>query len=187
MTALLLLDVDGVLNAVTRTPDPAVWPDWREGIASANGSTWPIRFSPTVTARVRAWHDSGRVELQWLTTWGHAANDSLRRLLGLPELAVAGTHDDAGSASVLAGTSLAGVTAAAPDALTGRWWKLDVIRRLRAEQPDRRLVWVDDELRGQRNEFAGWARSAGIVAVGPEPSTGLDAQDLATIDAALQL
>lgn len=183
-TPLLLLDVDGVLNVVTRTP-PDVWPDWQLGSASADDVTWPIRFSPTVVAQLRGWHEQGRVELQWLTTWGYDANLGLRALLGLPELQVAGTHRDAGSASALGGASLAGVTPAAPDDLTGRWWKLDVVRRLRAEQPERLLLWVDDELRGRRNRFAEWAREAAIVPVGPQPDTGLTREDLAAIDAAL--
>lgn len=184
-TPLLLLDVDGVLNVVTRLPDHDVWPDWQLGSACADDVAWPIRFSPSVMAQLRSWHEQRRVELQWLTTWGHAANEGLRDLLGLPELQVAGTHDAAGSSSDLPLASLAGASPAAPDDLTGRWWKLDVVRRLRTEQPDRPLVWVDDELRGPRNRYAQWARGADILAVGPEPSSGLTRDHLATIAAVL--
>jgi len=185
MTPLLLLDVDGVLNAVTLAPDEAVWPDWRTGTADANGRTWTIRWSPTDVARLLHWHEQGLVELQWLTTWGHHANVALRQLLGAPELAVAGTHDEQGSASDLAAPSLAQVTAAAPDELTGRWWKLDVVRRVVAEEPDRPVIWVDDELRGSGNPYADWARGAGIVAVGPQPDRGLDRADLEVLQRAL--
>ena len=182
---LLLLDVDGVLNAVTRTPDAHVWTDWVTGTARANGRSWPITFSPTPVARLAAWHRDGAVELRWLTTWGFAANEGLHELLGLPALEVAGVPDGPGSASELAEASLAGSTAAAPDALTGRWWKLDAVRRLLAAEPGRPTVWVDDELRGAGNAFAAWAGSVGIVTVGPDPATGLTTHDLDRIEAFL--
>lgn len=185
MIPLLLLDVDGVLNAITPRPDLEVWPDWRSGHSEADGVRWRIRFSPTVIGRLRGWHEQQLVELSWLTTWGHNANGELRGLLGLPKLAVAGTPDDKGSASDLDAASLAGTTAAAPDELTGQWWKLDVVRRIRSEQPDRSLLWVDDELRGQANPFADWAAAAGIVAVGPKPEHGLTASDLEFLQTAL--
>ncbi len=185
MTPLLLLDVDGVLNAVTLAPDEAVWPDWRTGTADANGRTWTIRWSPAVITRLTSWHDQGLVELQWLTTWGHDANNGLRGLLGTPALTVAGTHDEQGSPSDLSAASLAQVTAAAPDELTGRWWKLDVVRRVLAGEPDRPVIWVDDELRGEGNPYADWARSVGIVTVGPQPDRGLDRADLAVVQRAV--
>ena len=92
---LLLLDVDGVLNALGDDGQlKAAGGDWRQGWATADGTRWPITWSPAVVARLAAWHDQGRLELQWLTTWGHDANDELRDLLGLPRLAVAGTYQD---------------------------------------------------------------------------------------------
>lgn len=86
---LWLLDVDGVLNAVTGKPDRSVWPDWRAGVATADRQDWPIWYSRTVTETVRRVHEQGLAEVQWLTTWGAWANGSLRHLLDLPELAVA--------------------------------------------------------------------------------------------------
>ena len=57
---LLLLDVDGVLNAM-RWELP---PGWEQGVFNGYVLSW----DPTITARLRDLHESGRVEIQWLTT-----------------------------------------------------------------------------------------------------------------------
>lgn len=65
MTPLLLLDVDGVLNALADDGEHVVaWPDWRRGRAEADGTAWPILWAPAVVERLRSWHDSGLVEIQ---------------------------------------------------------------------------------------------------------------------------
>lgn len=190
MRPLLLLDVDGVLNAVTTRPDPAVWPDWQTGQAVAAGRSWPIHWSASVVAAVIGWH--GVADVQWLTTWGHDANGGLRELLGLPELPVAGTYADAnvplgaGEPDPELPGSLAAVTPAAPDELTGRWWKFDVARRLVRTDPHRAVVWVDDDLAGEP-EVRGWMeRESRCLLVAPYPPTGLAPADLATVDDFLQ-
>jgi hypothetical protein len=181
---LLLLDVDGVLNALADEVDPSTWPSWRQGHATADGTAWPIRWAPDAVARLRSWHESGHLELQWLTTWGHEANLELRALLGLPELAVAGTYDDvdddAGSIEPDAAGAHAAVAPSAPDELSGRWWKHDVVRRLHHAQPHRRIVWIDDELHAD-SPHRTWAESVGIVAIRPDPRSGLRPIDLAVV------
>lgn len=176
---LLLLDVDGVLNALGR-PLPDDWPDWQLGSARAAGSAYPIAWSPSVVRRLLDWHDAGVVELQWLTTWGHDANRSLRALLGMPELVVAGTFDDDGDTGAAddGAQALAAVTPAARDELTGRWWKFDVVRRVVAEQPGRRLVWLDDDLAGQDDLRARVQHEADCLPLAPPPRSGLRPVDL---------
>ena len=72
----LLLDVDGALNAA-RLGLPEGW-----GRARSTGSCCPgTRPSPP---RLRALHDSGRVEIQWLTTWTTNADRLLAEPMGLP-------------------------------------------------------------------------------------------------------
>src|ERR687884_525237 len=66
---ILLLDVDGVLNAA-RVDLPA---GWTRGTFNGYVLTW----DPTVTARLRELHESGRVEIQWLTTWTTDADRGL--------------------------------------------------------------------------------------------------------------
>jgi hypothetical protein len=73
---VLLLDVDGVLNAVRRDLPEG----WRRG--TYNG--YVLSWDPTVVARLRELHESGRVALQWLTTWTERADQLLAEPMGLP-------------------------------------------------------------------------------------------------------
>ena len=74
---------------------------------------------------------------------------------------------------------------AAPDPLTGQWWKYDVVQRILNEQPDRIVIWIDDELhRAQR--FRHWAdQHPRVHPIGPDGSRGLTPADLETLDALL--
>jgi hypothetical protein len=73
---ILLLDVNGALNAA-RLDLPE---GWRRGMFNGFVLSW----DPTVTARLRALHDSGRVEIQRLTTWTTNADRLLAEPMGLP-------------------------------------------------------------------------------------------------------
>lgn len=177
---LVLLDVDGVLNAYERDGASA---GWEVGHATADGCSWKITFCPAVIIALGELHESGRVELRWLTTWGHDANAELRVLLGLPELLVAGTHggDSEGpGGSVVSGDALAAVTPSAPVADLPEWWKWDVVQRLRAAEPTRRLVWIDDELQPD-SVFTYFAKQVGITVIGPSPEMGLGLDDLVAL------
>ena len=188
---LVLLDVDGVLNAVrpwgrTEVRSEArsdVWDDWRTGVAAADGRSFPITWSPTVVHAVLGWRELA--DVQWLTTWGHDANASLRHLLGLPELPVAGTYDDvdrpAGEPDA-AGAAHAAVAPAAPDRLTGRWWKFDVVRRVVRTGEPRRLVWLDDDLAGQDDVRAWMREHTTSRLIAPDPRAGLTAAHLAAVE-----
>ena len=171
---LVLLDVDGVLNAVQAWGRSDAWAVWRTGRATAEGRAFPITWSPSVVAAVRSWQELA--EVQWLTTWGHDANASLRHLLELPELPVAGTYDDvdgpAGDADA-GGQSHASVAPAAPDRLTGRWWKFDVVRRIVHTGGARRIAWLDDDLAGQDDVREWMRRHTTSLLVAPDPSSGL--------------
>lgn len=119
MIPLLLLDVDGVLNAFGGDArDLAAWAEWSAGWATADGRSWHIAFAPAVVSRLVSWQHEGLFELQWLTTWGHDANGELRELLGMPRADVAGTYQDEDEAGAAAPS--AGVTHAAA-AATSTW------------------------------------------------------------------
>lgn len=191
MRPLLLLDVDGVLNALTDDGEHEdAWPQWCRGRAQADGTSWPILWAPDVVTHLRSWHDAGLVEMQWLTTWGHDANDQLRSLLGLPRLVVAGTYaefDLDGAMADVEADAHAAVAPSAPDALSGYWWKYDVVRRVLDQSPGRRVIWVDDELHHEAGAFRRWAEEhPEVLPVGPDPMRGLVADDLDTIQKFLQ-
>ena len=180
---LVLVDVDGVLNAVSLLGRSEAWDDWRVGTAEADGRTFRITWSPTVVAAVLGWRDVA--DVQWLTTWGHAANTSLRHLLELPELPVAGTHD-APVPPVGDGETHADVAPAAPDPFTGRWWKFDVVRALVRADPERPVVWLDDDLAGQEDIRAWMRREASCLLIAPQPASGLTTAHLDAVEAFLQ-
>jgi hypothetical protein len=107
---ILLLDVDGVLNA-PRVDLPG---GWRRG--TFNG--FVLSWDPTLTARLRELHESGRVEIQWLTTWTMNADRLLAEPMGLPRGLKTHAHADAAPTGFLGPL----------DGAAG-WWKLDVARR----------------------------------------------------------
>jgi len=181
--AIWLLDVDGVLNAVTDRPDRRVWQDWRQGRATADGVSWPICFSPTVARTIRRLHTTGLAEVRWLSTWGWHANGELRALLDLPELSVAAERPPVTAAlpddAVTAGAVSHG------DAIDdhGPWWKLAGVRAVAEAEPDRVLVWTDDELRYQLE--AAWWVTANVrrhLLLSPPPQVGLTPQLLRRIE-----
>ena len=130
---ILLLDVDGVLNAALLDL-PA---GWRRG--TFNG--FLLSWDPTVTTRLRGLHEAARVEIQWLTTWAEKADRLLAEPMGLPRgLRV---HAREGFTS----TGFAGRLRGAAG-----WRKLDAARELALSEPGRRIVWIDDDLADQAND-----------------------------------
>jgi HAD domain in Swiss Army Knife RNA repair proteins len=162
---ILLLDVDGVLNAV-RVDLPAGWQRGR-----FNG--YVLSWDPTVTARLRELHESGRVEIQWLTTWTTDADRLLAAPMGLPRgLTVHARADTAptGFAGPLGG--LAG------------WWKLTVAQAVVEAEPHRRIVWIDDDLAEHAYDTGDWlAAHPQVLVVAPDLRLGLTHQQLDAIEA----
>lgn len=94
---LILLDVDGVLNAFSYSPAETSLPDtafsdlteynvWNE----AHGRSYRFWVSPELIADIRAIHDSGLTEIAWLTSWRDEANTQVAPTLGLPRFPVVG-------------------------------------------------------------------------------------------------
>jgi hypothetical protein len=132
-----------------------------------------ISWDPTITARLRRLHESGRVEIQWLTTWGKDADRLLAEPLGLPR----GLRTRAGGL-------------AAPTGFTGRldgqsgWWKLAAAHEAAEEEPDRRIVWIDDDLAVQAADTGDWlAANPHVLVVVPNLFAGLTHAQLDAIEA----
>lgn len=177
---LWLLDVDGVVNAVSLRPDPDVWDDWKQGFATADDVVWPIHFSPSAIRQIRALLDDGLAEARWLTTWGDAANASLSRLLGLPGLPVEGLAERGEAAWPPAAGGWHG---ALFHAGSDEWWKFPVVRDVvDREGSGRPLIWTDDDL-AVEPEAVRWIRAHvdDALLIAPDPATGLTADDLAAI------
>ena len=162
---LLLLDVDGVLNAL-RWEVP---PGWKQGVVNGYSLSW----DPTITARLRTLHESGRVEIQWLTTWAENADLLLAEPMGLPR----GLRERSGGQAEP--TGFAGRLGGQPD-----WWKLAAAREVADENPGRRIVWIDDDLDDQAAETVEWlAAHPQVLVVAPDLFTGLTHEQLDAVEA----
>ena len=162
---ILLLDVDGVLNVACLDLPPA----WRRGVF--NGFT--LSWDPSVTDRLRGLHESGRVEIHWLTTWTTDADRLLAEPMGLPRGLPTHARADA------APTGFAGRLGGASG-----WWKLAVARQVAAAEPDRRIVWIDDDLAEQAADTGEWlAANPHVLVVAPDLYRGLTHAQLDEIEA----
>jgi hypothetical protein len=162
---ILLLDVDGVLNAA-RLDHPA---GWRRGTYGGFVMTW----DPTVTARLRALHEASRVEIHWLTTWAENADRLLAEPMGLPR-----------------GLRAHGQDGVAPTGFTGErrglagWWKLAAARQVAEASPDRRIAWIDDDLAEQAADTGEWlAANPHVLVIAPDLFAGLTHAQLDELEA----
>lgn len=160
---LLLLDVDGVLNALK-----ADMPEgWRRGVY--NGYT--LSWNPEVTNRLALWHTTGLVEIQWLTTWTHDADALLADDMGLPRSLVTHSyyHENPKPPQKFS--------------LPFEWWKLSHAIDIVAEQPSRRIVWIDDDHGYDRQAIDFVKANPQILAVQPNPYDGVSMAQLDMVEA----
>jgi hypothetical protein len=129
---ILAVDVDGVLNAMSRGAPPE---GWRDGRALG----FRIRYNPGHGAKLLAVAEETGAELVWCTTWEELANEHIAPLVGLPELpwvpmepgrdAVVSASPDSGQRAGTHYHSLGDTKAAA----------------MCAYASDRPFCWLDDE------------------------------------------
>lgn len=171
-TPLWLLDIDGVINAVGRAYSRP-WPVFKSGQASPyslldpDDRAYTITWAPALTSKIRELHESGAVEVQWLTTWGSGANVQLNELVGLPAFEVAEE----------------------PDARSGKlpsfaWWKFEAAKDVAAANPGRKVIWTDDDLWSEPLA-TNFARDNGWLAIAPHTQHGLTPEHVAEIVAYL--
>lgn len=154
-----LLDVDGVLNALANKP--------AEGCLRFAANGFLITYDPSIVQRIHGMHESGLVEVRWLTTWESAANAHLCGPFGWPQLALAGDR---------------------PVADEALWWKVALAKAVYDE--GKRVVWTDDDLAYEvQYGHAAWVETADpgrLLAIAPEPLTGLTHAELDRVEAFLK-
>lgn len=152
---VLLLDVDGVLNAVpvwseerhVRMPCP--WPSgWESFDAEFEGTVYRITYAKDLMKELLDIHESGLAEVRWLTTWGAGANERLAEHFGFPQFHVCGEPTyDAG------------------------WWK-HPLAKAAAEEFDL-VVWADDDIIVVHDAMK-WAQNhPRVLPLVPNPFEGL--------------
>ena len=129
MTTTIYLDVDGVLNAVTkdipRVAKATGWDEWKG--ERING--YPILWATELIAALNDLAARGDVIFKWLTTWRADAAKILSPAIGI-------TGQDW---AVLDGDQHAWGGSRG-------WWKLEAIRAdVEASNPEK-FIWIDDDL-----------------------------------------
>lgn len=155
-----LLDVDGVVNAATRNPDPSVWP--RDQWAALRVHKLPILVARPVVDFIAAVHEAGTAEIRWHTTWQDGAHE-LADAIGLPTFPIA----DAPEYRTWDLDRAAG------------WWKRPAAERVLTVE-GRPLVWTDDDITwslGRRGQDEMRALGPALL-VGPNERTGLTPKHL---------
>jgi hypothetical protein len=62
------------------------------------------------------------------------------------------------------------------------WWKLDTVRRLLPDEPERPLIWTDDDLGGERDAVSWVERNVPRrLLLSPRPDIGLTPRQLRAI------
>ena len=181
---VMLLDVDGVINAITKKPATFAWPraSWRTGKAVCDDFSWPINWAVDVVDFLIGVHEQDRAEIRWHTTWQHDAQN-LANLVGLPTFPIA----EAPEAPVSGIPNGVLEVARMRDGLP-RWWKYGAARRVVIEER-RPLVWVDDDITSEltRRTCDNLANIGPVHYISPDPTTGLIPRNLSEIDAFLSL
>lgn len=162
---VLLLDIDGVINATTR--NPYSWPkgDWVQ--VQAGGFT--IRAATPVLTWLTNRHLSGIVEIQWHTTWQQDAW-KVGEALGLPEFEVCAAPEYTLEVEEAKKAGYGWV----PERTGRPWWKLPAA--LRVLEAGRPLIWCDDDISYDQAARKALGQSAPEVprcAISPSSSEGL--------------
>lgn len=158
MTTTIYLDVDGVLNAVSkRTPSLKItgWDDW----TIKRVGRWPIHHSPAMIAELNALAARDDVTFKWLTTWEDDAAKVLSPAIGL----------NGQDWEVLHGDQHAWRGA--------NWWKLQAIRA-DVEAGAGNFIWIDDDISAEDHAID-WALSRDdVLTLSPSSTQALTLEDL---------
>lgn len=143
MKPVLLLDIDGVINAISREPETRAWPEeaWVRGWVKGGDGTWPILAAQPVIDFINRLHDQELAEVRWHTTWQHEAQN-LADFFGLRTFAVAEAPEYLDRQWI----------AKAIRDERPTWWKLSAALRVLQEEK-RPLIWIDDELSYELRKF----------------------------------
>lgn len=139
---VLLLDIDGVLNAVSKQLQVKVWPKeaWNKAkILGDDGVEYPFAWATPVIEWLSGLHSQGRVEIRWHTTW---QKDAVRvgSILGLPEFAVQPCDEFAEATENGAALAAKLMRSGLP-----RWWKYPAAESILTDE-GRRVIWIDDDI-----------------------------------------
>jgi hypothetical protein len=164
VSTTIYLDVDGVINAVSvNSPSMHLtgWTTWEA--KPANG--WQILYSPEVVEAFNTLAARDDVTVKWLTTWEDDAPQELCPALGINGQDWEVLHGD-------------------QHAWRGSdWWKLHAIQAdVAATMPDR-FVWIDDDIRPEREATDWMATLQHGLWISPNTNWGVTRKHLEAVTA----
>lgn len=180
---VLLLDVDGVVNAMSKQAPTHVWPAdvWRRAkIQARDGMEYPFLWAIPVVEWLTRLHESGDVEIRWHTTWQHEALE-VGKVLGLPEFKVQECPEFAEYERNGSELSAKLISACMPG-----WWKYPAAENLVSDE-GRRVIWIDDDIDYQITAGGRRALKAiyNLVLVCPNERTGIIPKHMVKVEAAI--
>ncbi|MEV4991253.1 HAD domain-containing protein [Pseudarthrobacter sp. LMD1-1-1.1] len=164
MTTTIYLDVDGVINAVTKhVPTTTGWGEY----ARRKVNSFPIMYAPALVDALNELANRDDVTIKWLTTWERDAAEDLSPALGI----------NGKEWPVLTGDQ---------DAWHGEgWWKLEAIRAdVEATAPDK-FFWIDDDLAAELPALEWLATRPEGTGITPKMREGLTTEHVDQIKAAV--
>ncbi len=153
----IILDIDGVINAITKKPDRTIWPEWsQEIILGENLIAYPMWVASAVVNFWNRLDGLDVADIYWHTTWQGYANERVAPSLGLPVFPVLDAPEYLIS-----------------ETYTTQWWKVPAVLRLKDE--GRRILWIDDDIPYMNVPDGPW------MTLSPRENTGLTPKHLRII------
>lgn len=119
---LILIDIDGVINAVGRKT--RYWKDAKNidqldaVYPDGTKKSFQVLYSPTVVKAINTWSEIA--EVRWLSAWDDRANTYFAPAVGLEQFELARSSPET--------------------------FKLDCFLQWHEENPDRVIIWIDDQI-----------------------------------------
>lgn len=167
MTTDVLIDVDGVINAVTRSPD---W-DWpADSMRRKKIAGFMITWSDQLISELNMLSVEDDIEIFWLTTWQDLAVEKLAPNVGLSQ----GLHWPVIGREQFRRDHdwTLGMPRLAQN--LNDWWKLDAAQEHYNARRNR-FVWIDDDL-AYSDSAIEWAKTLPedtALLVAPRAKTGI--------------
>lgn len=176
----IFLDVDGVFNAFAWNASHQAEQHWPVDPVTAPINGYRFTWFEAVIDWINQTEAREDVQFHWLTTWRSNAPRLVAPVVGINGATWPVFDGDDEPASFNA--SWGGTREPAG------WWKLSCVESYFGDNPDCRVVWIDDDLfDSQARAFAKPLEEQGrIILIQPSPHLGLTPAHLTNINAFLE-
>lgn len=169
MTTVIYLDVDGVINSLSKSApkqNTQWFGEWKQEIVQVHSGKYPILWSTELVKSLNEIVARPDVQLVWLTTWQDYAVSVLSPLIGLDvtgsEVLYPEDQEDMYDAQY--------------------WWKLQVIKKDVETRKPEKFIWIDDDF-GFERAATMWVHSveATVLPISPYSIYGITKKNISAI------